>query len=75
MRSDIVKSQAGYKGNQHSDLVQVEIIKDGAHVKVGQTKVVHPTMAEILLKKGLIADTGKPYQRPVIDQKDITVDA
>lgn len=74
MRSDIVKSQADYKGNQHSDLVVVEIIADGAHVKKGQKKIVHPTMAAILKKKGLIADNGKPYERPKFEQKDLTVD-
>lgn len=75
MRSDLVKTQANYKGKEHSDLVEVEIIADGNHVKKGQKKVVHPTMAQILKAKGLIADDGKPYERPKFEQKDITVDA
>lgn len=72
---EVRKAQAEYKGNQHSDLVEVEIIKDGDYLKKGQKKIVHPTMAAILKAKGLIEGNGKPYERPKFEQKDITVDA
>lgn len=74
-RETLQKSQANYKGNSHSDLVKVKIIADGKHVKAGQEKIVHPTMAQLLKAKGLIADDGVPYERPKFEQKDITVDA
>lgn len=72
--ASIVKSQAAYEGNQHSDLVEVTITKDGNYLKAGQVKRVHPTMALILKEKGLISDLGKPYKRPELKQKDITID-
>ena len=55
-KSDIVKSQADYKGNSHFDFVVVEIIKDGSFYKKGDKDKVHPTMAAILKAKGLIGD-------------------
>lgn len=73
-RESIVKSQAGYKGNEHSDLVKVKIIKDGDFYKKGDEDIVHPSLALILKEKGLIADEGTPYTRPKFDQKDITID-
>jgi hypothetical protein len=74
-RSSIVKAQAEYKGNQHSDLVEIKITADGEFYKKGDVDQVHPTMALILKEKGLIADTGKPVERPKFNQTDITVDA
>lgn len=57
----IVKSQAGYKGNSQSDLVEVKIIKDGSFYKKGDVDNVHPTTAAILKTKGLIANyKGEP---------------
>ena len=58
-KSDIVKSQADYKGNSHFDFVAVEIIKDGSFYKKGDKDKVHPTMAAILKAKGLIGDYEK----------------
>jgi len=52
----VVKSQADYKGDSHFDLVEVTIIKDGSYYKKGDKDKVHPTMAAILKKKGLIGD-------------------
>lgn len=73
-RTDLVKSQAGYTGKQHADLVEVTIIADGKYVKKGQVKKVHPTMALILKEKGLIADLGKSCTRAEHKQKDVTID-
>lgn len=48
------KSQAGYKGNDHSDRVDITILKDGNFYKKGQKDSVHPSLAAILKEKGLI---------------------
>lgn len=55
-KASIVKSQAGYKGNSHFDLVEVEILKDGDFYKKGDKDQVHPSLAAILKEKGLIGD-------------------
>ncbi|KIO75580.1 hypothetical protein TH53_19775 [Pedobacter lusitanus] len=51
---DLVKSQASYKGNSQSDLVEIEIIKDGSFYVKGDKDSVHPTTAAIMKAKGLI---------------------
>jgi len=61
-KAEIVKSQADYKGNSHFDLVEVKIIKDGDFYKEGDTDKVHPTVAAILKKKGLIGE----YENKVV---------
>lgn len=61
-KSEIVKSQADYKGNSHFDLVEVEIIEDGDFYKKGDVDQVHPSLAAILKKKGLIGD----YENKVV---------
>lgn len=66
--------QAQYKGNQHSDLVEVTITTDGRYLKAGQKLLVHPTSALILKAQGLISNLGTPYERPRFENKDITVD-
>lgn len=53
-KEEITKSQANYKGNSHFDFVDVEIVKDGDFYKKGDKDRVHPTLAAILKKKGLI---------------------
>jgi len=58
-KSEIVKSQADYKGNSHFDLVEVEIIKDGSFYKKGDKDKVHPSLAAILKVKGLIGEYEK----------------
>lgn len=58
-RSEIVKSQADYKGKSHFDLVEIEIIKDGSYYKKGDKDKVHPSLAAILKAKGLIGDYEK----------------
>lgn len=58
-KSEIVKSQADYKGNSHFDLVEVEIIKDGSFYKKGDKDKVHPSLAAILKAKGLIGEYDK----------------
>ena len=55
-REEIVKSQADYKGNSHFDYVDIEIVKDGEYYKKGDKDRVHPTLAAILKKKGLIGE-------------------
>lgn len=55
-KAEIVKSQADYKGNSHFDLVKIEIIEDGDYYKKGDVDEVHPSLAAILKKKGLIGD-------------------
>lgn len=74
-KAGYVKAQANYEGNEHSDLVKITIIKDGNHYKKGDTDIVHPSLAELLKAKGLIADLGKKHERPKFDQKDTTIDA
>lgn len=61
-KSDIVKSQADYKGNSHFDLVEVTIIKDSTYYKKGDTDKVHPSLAAILKAKGLIGE----YEKDVV---------
>lgn len=51
---ELRKSQTNYKGNSHFDLVEVEFVKDGSFYKKGQKDKVHPSVAEIFKKKGLI---------------------
>lgn len=58
-KSEIVKSQADYKGNSHFDYVDVEIVKDGSYYKKGDKDRVHPSLAAILKVKGLIGDYEK----------------
>lgn len=58
-KSEIVKSQADYKGNSHFDLVEVEIVKDGDYYKKGDKDKVHPSLAAILKAKGLISEYEK----------------
>jgi len=70
----IRQSQAAYRGNQHSDLVEITITSDGKYLKAGQVLRVHPTSALILKQRGLISDLGTPYERPRFENKDITVD-
>jgi len=53
-KDSIVMAQTSYKGNSQSELVEVEIIKDGSFYKKGQKDNVHPTVAAILKEKGLI---------------------
>lgn len=53
-KESLVKSQADYKGNSHFDLEEITILKDGDFYKVGDTDLVHPTLALILRAKGLI---------------------
>jgi len=53
-KEEITRAQADYKGNSHFDLVDVEIVKDGDYYKKGDKDRVHPTLAAILKKKGLI---------------------
>lgn len=50
----IIKSQADYKGDSQSDVVDIEIVKDGSFYKKGDKDSVHPTTAAILKAKGLI---------------------
>jgi len=52
--NEIVKSQASYKGNSQSDLVEITIVKDGSFYKKGDKDKVHPTTAAIFKAKGLI---------------------
>lgn len=54
-KDELVKSQSQYTGNTHFDYVDVTIIKDGDYYKEGDKDRVHPTLAFILEKKGLIA--------------------
>lgn len=61
-KSEIIKSQASYKGNSHFDYVEVEILKDGDFYKKGDKDKVHPTLAAILKAKGLIGD----YENKVV---------
>lgn len=61
-KAEIIKSQADYKGNSHFDLVEVKIIKDGDFYKEGDKDKVHPSLAAILKKKGLIGD----YEKDVV---------
>lgn len=61
-KSEVVKSQANYKGNSHFDLVEIEIIKDGSYYKKGDKDKVHPSLAAILKAKGLIGD----YEKTVV---------
>lgn len=57
------KAQADYKGNSHFDLVEVEIVQDGSFYTKGQKDNVHPTIAAILKKKGLIKSyKGEPKE-------------
>lgn len=58
-KSEIVKSQADYKGKSHFDFVEVEIVKDGSFYKKGDKDKVHPSLAAILKAKGLIGDYEK----------------
>jgi len=53
-KDSITLAQTEYKGNSQTDLVEVEIIKDGSFYKKGQKDNVHPTVAAILKEKGLI---------------------
>jgi len=53
-KDSVVLAQTDYKGNSQSDLVDVEIVKDGSFYKEGQKDRVHPTVAAILKEKGLI---------------------
>lgn len=53
-KDSITLAQTNYKGNTQSDVVEVEIIKDGSFYKKGQKDTVHPTVAAILKEKGLI---------------------
>ena len=53
-KDSITLAQTEYKGNSQSDLVDVEIVKDGSFYKKGQKDKVHPTVAAILKEKGLI---------------------
>ena len=69
------KAQAAYRGNNHGDLVEIEIVKDGDFYKKGDKDLVHPTVALILKEKGLISNEGKEYKRPEYKQQDVTVDA
>lgn len=61
-KSEIIKSQAEYKGNSHFDLVEVTILKDGDFYKEGDKDKVHPSLAAILKKKGLIGE----YENKVV---------
>lgn len=47
-------AQADYKGNSHFDIVEIKIVKDGDFYVKGQIDQVHPSLAAILKKKGLI---------------------
>lgn len=47
-------AQADYTGNSHFDLVDIKIVKDGDFYTKGQEDKVHPSLAAILKKKGLI---------------------
>jgi len=67
-KSEIVKSQADYKGNSHFDLVEVEIIKDGSFYKKGDKDKVHPSLAAILKAKGLIGE----YEKNVVKRDSST---
>jgi hypothetical protein len=55
-KSELVKSQANYKGNSHFDYVDITIIKDGDFYKKGDKDRVHPATAAIFLAKGLIGE-------------------
>jgi len=66
--SEIVKSQASYKGNSHFDYVDIEITKDGSYYKKGDKDRVHPTLAAILKAKGLIGD----YENKVVKRDSST---
>jgi hypothetical protein len=67
-KSEIVKSQADYKGNSHFDLVEVVIIKDGSFYTKGDKDKVHPSLAAILKAKGLIGD----YEKNVVKRDSST---
>jgi len=67
-KSEIVKSQADYKGNSHFDLVEVEIVKDGSFYKKGDKDKVHPSLAAILKAKGLIGE----YEKNVVKRDSST---
>lgn len=69
-KDQLVKSQTNYKGNSHFDYVDVEIIKDGSFYKKGDKDRVHPSLAEILLKKGLIKEI--PRVKTIDTSKIIT---
>jgi len=78
--ADIVKAQAlpeyadGAGGN-HSDLVEIKIEKDTTTgYKKGDVDYVHPTLAALFKELGIISNLGKPYTRPELKQKDITID-
>jgi len=67
---EIQKSQAEYTGNHHMDKVVVTINQNTKHYKKGQTDTVHPTVALIMEKKGII-DKGweknvKAYNAPKV---------
>ena len=51
---ELVKSQSNYKGDSHFEYVDIEIIEAGSFYKKGDKDRVHPSLAQILLKKGLI---------------------
>lgn len=70
-KAEIMKSQANYKGKEHSDLVKVTIIKDGDFYKKGDTDIIHPATAEILKAKGLI-DKMEKYEAPK-EEKEVQV--
>lgn len=53
-KEEIIKSQAKSKSKTQTDLVEIEIIKDGDFYKKGQKDKVHPATAEIFKAKGLI---------------------
>ena len=67
-KSEIVKSQADYKGNSHFDFVEVEIVKDGSFYKKGDKDKVHPSLAAILKAKGLIGD----YEKNIVKRDSTT---
>lgn len=58
-KSEIVKSQADYKGNSHFDYVDIEIIKDSNHYKKGDKDRIHPSLAAAFKAKGLIGEYEK----------------
>jgi len=61
-KAELVKSQADYKGNSHFDLVKVTILKDTDFYKEGDTDTIHPTLAAIFKKQGIIGD----YEKDVV---------
>lgn len=53
-KESVKKSQTNANSKKQSDLIEIEIVKDGNFYKKGQKDRVHPSLAEILKEKGLI---------------------